>query len=213
MAIHSALLLLSLLTSLYLLITSLTLATIISYFLEVGSDPSFDMRVDPTIKPAGLGACLDFRIATNWVGCFVNDFLGTEIHLTYIDHDFFPQQCFPHGLWWTCLCREAQHMWKHSEEQEWLTATNSALKSLVLAYTLAPGWHLPNNHTISILLDKHLNTSGRAAACHVICLHFSACIKGVLVCWVPELPLQPAQFGQRFNWSSAARQQGVCSDS
>lgn len=99
-------------------------------------------------------------------------FLGTEIHLTYIDHDFFPQQCFPHGLQWTCLCREAQHMWKHSEEQEWLGATNSALRSLVLAYTLVLGWRLPNNHTICIL-PEHIR-EGCSLPCRLSsfqCLH------------------------------------------
>lgn len=136
MTIPSTLLPLSLLLSLYLLVTTLTSAMVISSFLELGSSPSFDMRVNPTIKSAGLGACLDFKIAKNWVGCFVNDF-SWHWNLPHWQR-LFPHLCFPHGLQWTCSRREVQHMWKHSEEQELLSVMNSALRSLVLALHFGP---------------------------------------------------------------------------
>lgn len=65
------------------------MAAVISSFLELSLSPSFDTQVEPTVKPPSLGSYLDFKIAKSLIGWFMV-FLGTEIHLTYIGHDFFP---------------------------------------------------------------------------------------------------------------------------
>lgn len=72
---HSTLLL-SLLLSLYLLVTTLTMARVISSFLELGLSPSFDTQVEPTVKPPSLGSYLDFKIAKSLIGWFFLAFLG-----------------------------------------------------------------------------------------------------------------------------------------